>query len=108
MQNILFVWFYLENHLCLESEIRPIKCLNIYHLSDGKINKKNLCVLRATDCPVFEVKAKSACRYLLTSSIDQNRSIIVQTDSDLWSIQKLEQDLMMLQKISLQIIGFLW
>ena len=27
IQKSLFVKFYLENPLCLESEIRPIKCL---------------------------------------------------------------------------------
>ena len=31
-QNFLFVQFYLENPLGLESEIRPIKCLHISSL----------------------------------------------------------------------------
>ena len=47
-----------------------------------------------------------ACRYLLTSQIDQSQSVITQTASDLWSIQKLEQELMILKK-SLRILGFL-
>ena len=63
-----------------------------------------MCVLRTTDCPVFEVQAK----FSMSVPCDViNRSIIAQTDSDLWSIQKLEQDLMMFKKISLQILGFL-
>ena len=38
MQKIHFVYFYLENHLCLESENRPIKYLNIFSLcTDIKI-----------------------------------------------------------------------
>ena len=41
-----------ENPICLESEIKPIKCPEIYP------NEKILCVLYATDCPVFKVKAK--------------------------------------------------
>ena len=52
-------------------------------------------MLRATDCPVFEVKAKIN---VSVPSDGINRSIIAQADSDLWSIQKLEQDLMMLPK----------
>ena len=61
-------------------------------------------MLLATDCPVFEVEAKIS---MSVPSDVINRSIIAQTDSDLWSIQKLEQNLMTLQKISLEIVGFL-
>ena len=58
MQNFLFVQFYLDNHLGLESKIRPIKCLNIFSLLQKNPNKNILRILCATDCPVFEVKAK--------------------------------------------------
>ena len=58
MQKILFVQFYLENPLGLESVIRPIKCLNISSLGQKNPNENILCVLCATDCPVFEVKAR--------------------------------------------------
>ena len=58
MQKILFVQFYLENPLGLESEIRPIKCLNISSLGQKNPNENILCVFCATDCPVLEVKAK--------------------------------------------------
>ena len=36
-----------------------------------------------------------------------NRSIIAQTDSDLWSVQKVEQDLMVLQKSAFKYLDFL-
>ena len=54
-----------------------------------------------------QLQLKSMCRYLLTSYIDQNRSIIAQLDSDLWSIQKLKQDLMMIQKSAFKYLDFL-
>ena len=44
--------------ICLASENRPIKCLNISSLCQKNPNKNILCVLRATDCPFFEVKTK--------------------------------------------------
>ena len=59
-------------------------------------------MLRATDCPVFEVKAKMN----VSVPFDVIHQSKAQIDSDLWSFQKLEQDLMMLQKISLQKLGF--
>ena len=57
-KKILFVQFYIESPLDLEFEIRPIKCLNISFLWQKNLNKNILHVLSATDCPVFEVKAK--------------------------------------------------
>ena len=56
---------------------------------------------------MLQLQLKSMCQYLLTSYIDQNRSIIAQTDSDLWSIQKLKQDLMMIQKSAFKYLDFL-
>ena len=58
MQKIFFVSLFLANPLCLELEIRPIKCVNISSLSLKNPNKTIRCGKRARDCPVFEVKAK--------------------------------------------------
>ena len=56
----------------------------------------------------FEVKAKIKVS-VPSDIINRSKSIDyrLQINSDLWSIQKLEQYLMVLQKISLLILGFL-
>ena len=49
---------YLENSLPLESEIRPLKCLNVSSLGQKYPIRNSLCVLCATECLIFEVKAQ--------------------------------------------------
>ena len=77
---------YHEYPLSLESGIKPIKDQKISSLSDRKILIKIFCICCALPIAPFP-----------------------QNDSDFWSYQKLEQDLMIFKykKISLQILRFL-
>ena len=52
MQKILFVQFYLEILLGLESEFRPIRCLNIFSLWQ-KNQIKIFCVCSALQIAPF-------------------------------------------------------
>ena len=65
-------------------------------------------MLHTTDCPVFEVKAKIN-ESVPSDVINRSKSIdySTQTDSYLWPIQKLEQDLTMLQKTAFKYLDFL-